>query len=411
MLPKIKIADYSYPLPDERIAKFPLAKRDSSKLLIYKDGDISEDVFSNLGQHISEGSLLVFNNTRVIRARLKFKRATGAEIEILCLEPYEPTDYTLSLGAKNGCTWRCIVGNLKRWKEVELSLSFIYNDKSYTLSAKKLAAHEGSVVVSFSWSCPDLSFVEVLEFCGAIPIPPYLNREPQDSDNEQYQTLYSKYNGSVAAPTAGLHFTPDVITSLSAKNIQTDEVTLHIGAGTFKPVRTETVGAHEMHAEHFSISLQTLKNIRNHLGKVVAVGTTTVRTLESVYYIGIKLLTTNLPDTHIGQWEPYAMEILSQKYPALLVFDTLINYLENNNLKEILAATQIMIAPPCRLKVINGIVTNFHQPRSTLLLLVSAVVGNKWKDIYDYALRNDFRFLSYGDSSLIMVPPADKQQS
>jgi S-adenosylmethionine:tRNA ribosyltransferase-isomerase len=295
------------------------------------------------------------------------------------------------------------VGNLKRWKEAELSLSFSHSGTLHTLNAHKVATQEDSVVVSFTWSCPELSFAEVLELCGAIPIPPYLNRESQESDNEQYQTLYSKYDGSVAAPTAGLHFTPEVFASLSAKSIQTDEVTLHVGAGTFKPIKTKTVGAHEMHAERFTISLQTLKNIQKRLGKIFAVGTTTIRTLESVYYIGVKLLINNTLDTHVGQWEPYEMEILSQRYPPLFVLDNLINYLENNNLKEIAVATQIMIAPPYKLKFVNGLVTNFHQPQSTLLLLVSAIVGDKWKDIYDYALQNNFRFLSYGDSSFIMT--------
>ncbi len=399
MIPQLHIADYAYDLPEERIAKYPLAQRDASKLLVYKKGEISESVFTELPNLLPEGTLLVFNNTKVIPARLIFRRSTGAAIEIFCLEPYEPKDYQLSLGAKVECCWTCIVGNLKRWKEERLQHFFTFQGREYSLFANKLQVERGEVIVKFSWDCPELSFAEVIEICGALPIPPYLNRNTEQSDYERYQTVYSKYRGSVAAPTAGLHFSSRVLSALSDRHIKTAEVTLHVGAGTFKPVKTNTISEHEMHTEHFTVRLETLELLLRNVEKIVAVGTTSVRTLESIYYIGYNLLKNKELKTEMSQWIPYQK---SDNVSVSTAVENLVNYMKKNSLKQISAGTQILLAPPYQFKVVKGMVTNFHQPQSTLLLLVSAMVGERWRDIYEYALRHDFRFLSYGDSSLIM---------
>ena len=398
MMPRLHIADYSYELPDERIAKYPLPQRDASKLLVYSNGKISESRFTDLPDLLPKGTLLVFNNTKVIPARLIFKRATGAEIEVFCLEPYEPSDYQLSLAAQAECAWRCMVGNLKRWKNDDLQRSFIFKGKQYCLSAVKLNEDNGEVAVKFSWDCPELNFAQVLEICGALPIPPYLHRNTEQSDYERYQTVYSKYKGSVAAPTAGLHFTSNILNSLILNDIKTTEVTLHVGAGTFKPVKTNTIDKHEMHPEHFSVSLEMLEELLANVSKIVAVGTTSVRTLESIYWLGYNLLKNNKLQNTIGQWLPYQN---SDDVPLSTAVEKLVTYLKDNNLTKISASTQILIAPPYQFKVVKGMITNFHQPQSTLLLLVAAMVGNRWRDIYRYALEHDFRFLSYGDSSLI----------
>ncbi len=399
MIPHIHIADYSYTLPDERIAKYPLPQRDASKLLVYRKGEIFESKFTDLPELLPKGCLLVFNNTKVIPARLIFKRATGAEIEVFCLEPHEPTDYQISLTAKGECSWRCIVGNLKRWKEDTLQLPFTFQEKQYSLFANKLHDNNGEATVKFSWNCSELTFAEVIDICGALPIPPYLHRETEQSDYERYQTIYSKYQGSVAAPTAGLHFTPTVLGELKNKNIDVAEVTLHVGAGTFKPVKSDTINEHEMHTEHFTVSIKTLEKLLTNHNNIVAVGTTSARTLESIYWIGCNLLKSNILNTHTNQWTPYQN---SDEIMFSTAVENIIKHLNNNNLKQLSADTQILIAPPYKFKTIKGIVTNFHQPQSTLLLLVSAMVGDRWKDIYSYALEHDFRFLSYGDSSLIM---------
>ncbi|MDR2937691.1 MAG: S-adenosylmethionine:tRNA ribosyltransferase-isomerase, partial [Prevotellaceae bacterium] len=305
MIPHIHIADYSYDLPDERIAKHPLPQRDTSKLLVWQEGKIVEKVFTDLPSLLPQGTLLVFNNTKVIPARLIFKKPSGATLEVFCLEPYEPIDYQLSLTAKVECSWRCLVGNLKRWKGETLQHSFTFENNQYTLSANRLKDENNEVVVKFSWNCPELNFAQVLEICGALPIPPYLNRKTEQSDYERYQTVYSKYKGSVAAPTAGLHFTSNVLNSLNNNGIKAAELTLHVGAGTFKPVKTNTIDEHEMHAEHFTVSLITLEELLNNANKIVAVGTTSVRTLESIYWIGYNLLKTGKLETHITQWIPY----------------------------------------------------------------------------------------------------------
>lgn len=396
------IDSFDYPLPDERIAKFPLPRRDASKLLVYRNETITESTFSNIGDFLPENALLVYNNTRVIQARLVFHKETGARIEVFCLEPLTPADYAQSLGATNKCTWRCMVGNLKKWKEGLLSKQIEVEGKTCTFIARFLASEGNTHSIHFEWDNTDIHFADILEKAGELPIPPYLNRKTEESDIINYQTVYSKIKGSVAAPTAGLHFTPEVFESLKAKNIETEELTLHVGAGTFQPVKTETVNDHHMHTEVISVHRNTVEHLLNKLGNIVAVGTTSVRTLESLYYIGKNIALAK--QTHSGlfsvsQWEPYAAGTEVQSSVAL---QNILNYLDANHLTTLHAETQIMIKPGYQFKLVNGIITNFHQPKSTLLLLVSAFVNGKWTDIYDYALANNFRFLSYGDSSLLL---------
>lgn len=396
----IKISDFDYPLPDERIAKHPLTERDSSKLLCWQGGAISHICFSEIGSRLPEGTLLVFNNTRVIRARIIMHKPSGARIEVFCLEPHSPADYERALSSESGCEWCCIVGGLKKWKEGAVVINFDYQGKSYTLSAYRGEQVGKSHIVRFEWDAP-LRFGPLLELLGRIPIPPYLNRESCEEDNTRYQTVYSKIEGSVAAPTAGLHFTDRVIDALHAKGITSEEVTLHVGAGTFLPVKEDDVTLHTMHTEHFEFSIDTLRNLRSALGRIIPVGTTSVRTLESLVALGWRTMSGGTPDTErvVGQWELYDIpsEIDGEK-----MLSALINYMEERGLSRIKAATQIMIMPGYQYRLVSGMVTNFHQPKSTLLLLVSAFVGDDWHAIYDYALANDFRFLSYGDSSLLL---------
>lgn len=399
---KIQISDYNYPLPDDRIAKYPLTVRDRSKLLIYKDDTIGEARFNELVDYLPKQSLLVFNNTWVIQARLLFRKATGAQIEIFCLEPIDPSDYALVFQQKGRCVWKCLVGNLKRWKDDSLQQEIRIGDESIVLSATKQSMDEDSLFVAFSWDHTDYTFADLLDAVGILPIPPYLHRETEAADLQTYQTIYAKVKGSVAAPTAGLHFTPDVFTSLEKKGISCDEVTLHVGAGTFKPVKSETIGAHRMHTESFVIRRDTIERLMAYNGRIIAVGTTSVRTLESLYYIGIKLI--NNPDADgeeliVRQWEPY------QKMPDVALTEALqaiLDCLDRKQSAALLTATQIMIVPGYTFRLVRGIITNFHQPQSTLLLLVSAFVKGNWEKIYDYALTHDFRFLSYGDSSLLL---------
>lgn len=397
----IYIDDYNYDLPEERIAKFPLDNRDASRQLLYKDGQISEDAFSALPEHLPEDSVLVFNNTKVVRARIIFFKETGARIEIFCLEPHEPADYERAFAQKDACSWRCIVGNSKKWKDGPLSIEFEDQGQTYRLNAKRIEHQENEQIVGFEWDA-NLTFGQLLELLGRIPIPPYLNRESETLDNSRYQTVYSKFEGSVAAPTAGLHFTENVIDRLHAKGIRTEEVTLHVGAGTFLPVKSEDATQHAMHTEHFEVTLDTLKSLLNRIENVIAVGTTSVRTLESLAVLGYRILRNGVPDENrpVGQWEAY--DIPEEKTGAELL-EALAGYMESNQLRKLKSATQIMITPAgFRFRVVRGLVTNFHQPKSTLLLLISAFVGGDWKRIYDYALANGFRFLSYGDSSLLL---------
>ena len=392
-LRNIRIEDYTYNLPDERIAKFPLAEREASKLLIYRGGRIEESRFSEVRRLLRAGQMLVFNNTKVIHARLFFRKATGAVIEVFCLEPYLPVDYAQNFAARDSCEWSCMVGNLKKWKEGSIACDFTYGEATYRLTAEKVRQQEGELIIRFSWT-GGLSFSEVLEGCGRIPIPPYLNRESEASDEVRYQTVYSKEEGSVAAPTAGLHFTRAILNDLKEKGVHVRELTLHVGAGTFRPVKAETIGDHDMHTEHLVISRELVEQLKEKTGDIVAVGTTSVRTLESLYWMGVKRLAGQEDFFTLGQWEAYT---LREAMEALCGwFDTACQEL-------LKARTTIIIVPGYRYRVIDAMFTNFHQPQSTLLLLVGAAVGEDWHKIYDYALTHDFRFLSYGDSSLLEV--------
>lgn len=405
----IHISDYNYPLPDERIAKFPLAQRDHSKLLVFENGDISEDLFYNITGHLPKGALMVFNNTKVIQARMHFRKETGALIEVFLLEPAAPADYELMFQTNGKCAWHCLVGNLKKWKEGQLSRSFDVNGKTVTLSVERLHEERTSHWVEFRWDNPDVSFAEILDAAGELPIPPYLNRDTQESDKTTYQTVYSKIKGSVAAPTAGLHFTDKVLADIDAHGIDREELTLHVGAGTFKPVKSEEIEGHEMHTEYICVNKKTIDKLIAHGGKAIAVGTTSVRTLESLYYMGVKLHDNpNLTEEqlHVGQWEPYdyAERLAAEGTAPLDTIDALreiSDYLDRNSRKALHSSTQIIIAPGFEYHIVDILVTNFHQPQSTLLLLVSAFVKGEWRRIYDYALAHDFRFLSYGDSCLI----------
>jgi len=422
----IRIKDYDYDLPDERIAKFPLKERDHSKLLIYKAGTITEDHFFNLPSYLPKGSLMVFNNTRVIQARLHFRKPTGALIEVFLLEPAVPADYEQMFQTTDHCSWFCLIGNLKKWKDGALEREIDVNGQKITLRAQRNESAEGlsllhtmpnaSHRVDFFWDGNNVSFAELLDAVGELPIPPYLNRETEESDKRTYQTVYSKIKGSVAAPTAGLHFTENVLSALDNHGIIREEVTLHVGAGTFRPVKSEAIEGHEMHTEYFCVRRQTLAKLLEHQCKAIAVGTTSVRTLESLYYIGVRILRNpDIEDSalHVEQWEPYQYDSAVPRSQQPTVSDALqavISYLDRNHLAALHASTQIIIAPGYEYKIVKTLVTNFHQPQSTLLLLVSAFVKGDWRTIYDYALAHDFRFLSYGDSCLIMPESAEKSE-
>jgi S-adenosylmethionine:tRNA ribosyltransferase-isomerase len=398
----IKISEFNYPLPDERIAKFPLSTRDESKLLVYRHGEVSEDRFTSLPSYLEPGEMMVFNNTKVIQARLHFRKETGALIEVFCLEPIQPNDYVLSFQQTRQCSWLCMVGNLKKWKEGALKREVEVKGRTITLSATRGECRGTSHWIDFAWDDETLTFADVLEAVGELPIPPYLNRETQESDKQTYQTVYSKIKGSVAAPTAGLHFTERVLKSLDEHGIDREELTLHVGAGTFKPVKSEEIEGHEMHTEYISVNRRTIEKLIAHGGKTIAVGTTSVRTLESLYYIGVLIHQNpeaNQEELHVKQWMPY------EPHPMLTPVESLqgiLSYLDRHGMEALHTSTQIIIAPGYEYKIVKKIVTNFHQPQSTLLLLVSAFVKGDWKKIYDYALSHDFRFLSYGDSSLLI---------
>ena len=382
------IADYNYPLPDERIAKYPLSERDHSKLLVYRGGQVSEDLFYNVGDYILPNALLVYNNTRVIQARLEFFKSTGARVEVFCLEPLAPHDYQLSLSSTTGCTWKCMVGNAKKWhaEPVEMQVG------SYTLRAYKGEAIGNTYAVRFEWNGENVSFAEILDAAGELPIPPYLNRKTEESDKTTYQTVYSRIKGSVAAPTAGLHFTDKVLDDLHQRGIETEEVTLHVGAGTFLPVKTADANEHTMHTEIIAVPREAIAHILSKLGHIVAVGTTSMRTLESLYFMGCS------QSAHVSQFEPYEKDYPMSTREAL---QSLLDWMDATGQQTLHAETQIMIKPGYQFHVVDQLITNFHQPQSTLLLLVSAFVGGDWHTIYDYALSHDFRFLSYGDSSIL----------
>jgi len=398
---QIRIEEFNYPLPDERIAKFPLTKRDESKLLVYRNGKIDEAVFKQLSDYLPQGSMLVYNNTRVIQARMLFQKETGAQIEVFCLEPVIPHDYALVFQQTESCSWLCLVGNLKKWKEGALHKTIRMDDKEVVLSAERIKTTGDSHLVRFSWNNPQVTFAELLDAAGILPIPPYLHRETRESDLQTYQTVYSKIKGSVAAPTAGLHFTPEVLAGLDAKGFTREEVTLHVGAGTFKPVKSEVIGDHEMHTEFISVRRSAIENIRTNLGRIIAVGTTSVRTLESLYYMGRTLV--NNPDATseelvVTQWTPYND---TEEVTAHEALTALLDYLDRNQTDTLLSATQIMIAPGYEFKIVKGIITNFHQPKSTLLLLISAFVNGNWKSIYNYASIR-LPVLKLRDSSLLL---------
>jgi S-adenosylmethionine:tRNA ribosyltransferase-isomerase len=398
MHPKdISIQDFTYQLPDEKIALHPLQQRDNSKLLVYKKAIIKEDKYNNIHEHLPANSLLVFNNTRVIKARILFTKPSGGVIEIFLLEPYQ-ADYTGTLTATKTCKWKCFIGGASKWKEKELAFG------NWNLTVQIIEKLTDAYVVSFNWS-DSISFAEILEQAGNIPLPPYIKRKVDEDDKERYQTIYAAHDGSVAAPTAGLHFTDTVFKNLVAKNIDTTFVTLHVGAGTFKPVKAATMQEHEMHAEWIDVDIATIENLIAHLNNtIVAVGTTSLRTIESLYWLGVKaLIEPAVQQLQITQWEVYEELAGKANITAKDALEALIKWLQKNKLEKIFTQTQILIAPGYQFKIAKAIVTNFHQPQSTLLLLVAAAVGNDWKKIYDYALENDFRFLSYGDGSLLFI--------
>ena len=418
----IKISDYNYPLPDERIAKFPLAQRDHSKLLLYRHGEVGEDVFYRLPEYLPKGALMIYNNTRVIQARLHFRKETGALIEVFLMEPAAPTDYELMFQTAGHCSWLCMIGNLKKWKEGSLRRDFEIKGHKLTLSAtmrrgEALEPGAASVVakgggtnywVDFDWDNEQVSFAEILETVGELPIPPYLNRATEESDKITYQTVYSKIKCSVAAPTAGLHFTDAVLQDIDRHGIEREEVTLHVGAGTFKPVKSLEIEGHRMHTEYIVVHRHTLEKLLRHGCEVIAVGTTSVRTIESLYYMGVRLLAhpeATEDDLHVNQWEPYELAedggLVDGVLPCQAI-QAIVDYLDRNGLEALHYSTQIIIAPGYQYKIVKMLITNFHQPQSTLLLLVSAFLHGDWKKVYDYALAHDFRFLSYGDSSLLI---------
>lgn len=414
----IHISDYNYDLPDSRIAKFPVSPRDTSKLLVYRHGEISDDIFYNLPKYLPEKSLMVFNNTKVIQARMHFRKETGALIEVFLMEPAAPTDYELMFQTRGECSWLCMVGNLKKWKEGSLMRTFDVAGSTINFKATMrrdiIDAKSGGTNywVDFAWDNPQVSFAEILDAVGELPIPPYLNRETQDSDKTTYQTVYSKIKGSVAAPTAGLHFTDNVLAAIDAAGVRREELTLHVGAGTFKPVKSEEIDGHTMHTEYVCVRRDTLQTLLDYDCCAIAVGTTSVRTLESLYYMGVKLEANPdaaEEDLHVCQWEPYEKadgtpvggNLVDGITPQKAI-SNIIAWLDKNNLKTLHSSTQIIIAPGYEYKIVKVLVTNFHQPQSTLLLLVSAFLKGDWHNVYDYALSHDFRFLSYGDSSILI---------
>ncbi len=403
---KISILDYTYDLPAERIALHPLAERDASKLLICQNGNIQQDIYKNISTHLPTGSLLIFNNTKVIRARIRFQKSSGGIIEIFCLEPYEDiNEYSTIMNKKGSVTWKCMIGGVSKWKEGNLEMQLAVGKEQLAIKAKLIEKLADAYVVEFTWMPADLSFAEVLEQCGDIPLPPYIKRKTEKEDIERYQTIYAVDEGSVAAPTAGLHFTKEIFNRLAEKKIQTGFVTLHVGAGTFKPVKAATMQGHEMHAEWIDVSVEMIEDLITQLNtSIIAVGTTSLRTLESLYWMGVKAkLQPAIKQLNINQWEVYEEPLVNCSLSVEESLTALLNWLKKNNRQNLFTQSQILIAPGYTFKLANTIITNFHQPQSTLLLLVAAAVGNDWRKIYDYAMQNDFRFLSYGDGSLLFI--------
>ncbi len=403
----IKIKDYAYDLPESKIAKYPLDNRANSKLLHFQNNKIVTDKFENITNLLNSNDSLFFNNAKVIQARLLFQKTTGANIEIFCLKPYNPIDYNLSFQATESCEWECLVHNLKKWKSGSLTKNIIVNNEEYVIEAEKKSRKDNSIIVEFSWhnsqnnsEKPTISFADILENIGETPLPPYLNRKAEKDDKIRYQTVYAKQEGSVAAPTAGLHFTKSIMDKLQTQNIDLQYITLHVGAGTFRPVKSESIAEHNMHSEDFEIKYELLEHLLNRKGRIIAVGTTTVRTLESLYWIGVKLINKNEDSFRIKQWEVYEKK---QEISLQNSLSAIKDYMNAHNLTTLQASTEIIIVPTYKFKVINALITNFHQPQSTLLLLIAAILGEKWKEVYQYALQNDYRFLSYGDSSFFEI--------
>lgn len=407
MHPKhLSISDYTYPLPDKRIAAFPLERRDESKLLIYRNGSVTEDIYRNIASHLPSNPLLVFNNTRVIPARILFQKPSGGVIEIFCLEPAgQQVDYNLVMQQKGSVRWKCMIGGASKWKEGLLEKLGGSGELQHTIHAKLVEKLPDAYVVELSWQPASLSFAEVIALDGNIPLPPYIKRKPVESDKERYQTIYAEKEGSVAAPTAGLHFTPGIFSSLENIKAELAYVTLHVGAGTFKPVKAEQMEGHEMHAEWIDVNITTIHQLCNHAGKnIIAVGTTSLRTIESIYWMGVKTIlnpSTSQQNIFISQWDVYDAPLVESAFSATESLQSLLKWMEKNKMERLVTRTQILIAPGYRFRLANALVTNFHQPQSTLLLLVAAAVGNDWNNIYQYALDHDFRFLSYGDGSLL----------
>ena len=399
----ISISDYAYELPDEKIAKYPLEERDQSKLLVWKNGVIQDAQFGNLSQFLPESSLLIFNNTKVIRARLHFFKETGAKIEIFCLDPADPADYQIAFQTTRSCVWKCMIGNQKKWKGELLRKTIEIDNTTIELCAEQVEPETDKSLIRFSWNNPDFEFSRIIENAGSLPIPPYLNRETEQSDLERYQTVYSKIKGSVAAPTAGLHFTDRVFGHLTRDGHELAELTLHVGAGTFQPVKSHTISGHEMHSEHLYVSRDFLKKLIHHAGKKIAVGTTSVRTLESLFWLGLQAYKNpgiNTEELKVTQWEAYQKQADTLTMHEAL--NRLVDLLDRNQTNYLSASTQIIIAPGYQFRVVDGLITNFHQPQSTLLLLISAYLGKEWRAIYNHALTHNYRFLSYGDSNLYL---------
>lgn len=396
----IEIKDYNYNLPAEKIARYPLDKREASKLLVYSQGKIIDDSFLNISSYINRDKTLIFNETEVIRSRLIFRKSTGASIEIFCLEPHSPTDYELSLSSTGPIEWKCIVGNLKKWKNGPLTMSLEVKNHKVSISANRISRADKHVLVRFDWDDKSICFSEILEAHGHMPVPPYLNREDEPIDNLRYQTIYSANKGSVAAPTAGLHFSGQVLSKIIAKGIHSGKVTLHVSAGTFIPVKSDTIGQHQMHREHFFVSRETIELLKAE--RIIAVGTTSVRTIETLYHLGNKLLDSYSPDNNelvLEQWEAYENKDPGSRKASL---DALLAHLDNTGSDHVRASTSIIIVPGYKFRIVEGLITNYHMPSSTLLLLVAALIGDDWKNVYSHALNNNYRFLSYGDSSLLM---------
>ncbi|MBE0650139.1 MAG: S-adenosylmethionine:tRNA ribosyltransferase-isomerase [Bacteroidales bacterium] len=399
----IRIEDYNYPLPDEQIAKYPLSQRDQSKLLFLKKGEISEKRFFEISELLPKNSLLLFNETKVIQARLIFKKTTGAKIEIFCLEPLEPVnDFQLAMQQKSPVVWKCLIGGAKKMGNAKIASEIKINGKDIILFAEKKEKLNDYFLVEFSWTPKNIQFSEILETSGLTPLPPYLHREAEASDKERYQTVYAKLDGSVAAPTAGLHFTENILASLLEKGIDSDKLVLHVGAGTFKPVSSDTIDDHEMHKEKIRVKIQTLKHLLNSAEKIIIpVGTTSMRSLESLFWMALNYFYGKEDYTKVEQWDPYQLEI-PESFNSKVALELLIKALEQEEKDVLEGETQMIIVPGYKFRFAKGLITNFHQPKSTLLLLVAALIGEKWKEVYDYALKNSFRFLSYGDSCFFL---------